>query len=316
MQITRRNTLMMAGAVIGGLAAPSILRAQTLGKIRLGYPPQVDSVPFWTAADNGFFKEAGVDVELVPVGLTAMVPGVASGSIDLVQVNSVQAIQAIDSGLPLTLVCGAYVLPAVGNLSLSLPVNSTITKPEELLGKRIGTPSFGSILLYMFNYWCHEHGIDYKQFKYVEMDGPTQRDLMKRGEIDAALSYDPWYAMMKEEGTVRKFVDFYENTPKGTMVSGLLATQEWASDNVDLLNAFRRAMVKGADLAMKDRDGARRTLQKWTKMTDQIAAKIEIPNYSPEIGEQNLEHILKVMKQQELLTGDLTAKDVVWPWAV
>lgn len=315
MRLTRRAALALGGATLGALSAPSILRAQTT-KIRMGYPAQVDTVPYWLAQDHGFFAEEGIEFEFIPVGLSAMVPSVAAGSVELVQVNSVQAIQAIDAGLPLTFVTGSYVLPAVGNLSLAKAVGAPLEKPEDLLGKRIATPSFGSILLYMFNFWYDEQGLDYRELDWIEADGPTQRDMFARGELDAGLLYDPFYAMALGDGTVEKFIDFYADTPAGTMVSGQLATTDWAQGNPEAVAAFRRATVKGAALAAAEPETAKAALKSWAKLTDEIGALIAIPNYSPEIRPENFDHVLKVMKLQDMLTTEIGLDRIALPWSV
>lgn len=313
---TRRTTLALGGATLGLLAAPSLLRAQSMTKIRLGYPPQVDTVPYWIAQDRGFFAEEGLEVDFIPVGLSAMVPSVASGSVDVVQVNSVQGIQAIDAGLPLTFVTGSYVLPAVGNLSLAKAVGAQLEKPEDLLGKRIATPSFGSILLYMFNYWYDQQGLDYRALDWIEADGPTQRDMFARGELDAGLLYDPFYAMALRDGEVEKFIDFYADTPAGTMVSGQLAMTDWAEGNAETVAAFRRATIKGATLAAAEPEVAKAALKTWAKLSDEIGSLIAIPNYSPEIRPENFEHVLRVMQLQDMLATEITLDQVALPWSV
>jgi NitT/TauT family transport system substrate-binding protein len=62
----RRDWLKLGGALAAStLAAPSILRAQTTGpKIRMGYWPIAAGLPFYAAVQLGFFKEAGLDVEV------------------------------------------------------------------------------------------------------------------------------------------------------------------------------------------------------------------------------------------------------------
>lgn len=64
---TRRKILsgVAAVAALGTLGAPAIVRAQTGPKIRIGYWPIAAGLPFYTAVELGYFKEAGVNVEVL-----------------------------------------------------------------------------------------------------------------------------------------------------------------------------------------------------------------------------------------------------------
>jgi NitT/TauT family transport system substrate-binding protein len=62
--LSRRKLVQAGGAalMIGALGAP-VVRAQSGPKIRIGYWPIAAGLPFYTAIERGFFKEAGLDVE-------------------------------------------------------------------------------------------------------------------------------------------------------------------------------------------------------------------------------------------------------------
>ncbi len=63
-----RRQLLQAGAataVLGILGAPAIVRAQSGPKIRIGYWPIAAGLPFYSAVELGYFKEAGLNVEVL-----------------------------------------------------------------------------------------------------------------------------------------------------------------------------------------------------------------------------------------------------------
>jgi len=63
---TRRRLL--AGAAAGvafvGIGAPAVIRAQSTPKIRIGYWPIAAGLPFYAAVELGYFKQAGLEVEV------------------------------------------------------------------------------------------------------------------------------------------------------------------------------------------------------------------------------------------------------------
>lgn len=62
---SQRRQLLQAGAAgLAVLAAPAIVRAQGAAKIRVGYWPIAAGLPFYAAVEQGYFKAAGVEVEV------------------------------------------------------------------------------------------------------------------------------------------------------------------------------------------------------------------------------------------------------------
>ena len=62
---SRRHLLKTTAAAASVLAMPSIVRAQTGPKIRVGYWPIAAGLPFYAAVELGYFKDAGVNVEVI-----------------------------------------------------------------------------------------------------------------------------------------------------------------------------------------------------------------------------------------------------------
>ncbi len=62
----RRSVLKSVAAVAatGALGMPALVRAQAGPKIRVGYWPIAAGLPFYAAVELGYFKEAGLDVEV------------------------------------------------------------------------------------------------------------------------------------------------------------------------------------------------------------------------------------------------------------
>ena len=67
------------------LGAPALVRAQAGPKIRIGYWPIAAGLPFYAAVEQGYFKEAGLDVEALKFAgaqqvMEAMLSGRSDGS--------------------------------------------------------------------------------------------------------------------------------------------------------------------------------------------------------------------------------------------
>jgi NitT/TauT family transport system substrate-binding protein len=312
--LSRRFALKLAGGLFGTLAAPAILRAQTPHRIRIGYNTAVDFVGAFLAEDQGIFRRNGIQVEMSPVGPTAMVPSVVTNSVDMVTLSSLPSIQAIDAGLPMTMIVGGQVLPCTGNIGMMARVGANLKTPEDLFGKRLAVPALNNIMLYMFNYWFSQKGLDYRRLKWIEAPAVNYRDMMRRGEIDAALLFDPYFQMLRKEGIATDFIDFYDKAPPGVVVGGYQANRDWVKANPEAVAAFRASLEEGSALALRDHALARTSITKWTRMSLELVETIAVPNLLPRVQASNLDYVLTVMRQQGLLKTNITAENILWPW--
>jgi len=63
--IQRRQLLQAGAAGLATLAAPALVRAADAPKVRIGYWPIAAGLPFYAAVEQGYFKSAGLDVEVL-----------------------------------------------------------------------------------------------------------------------------------------------------------------------------------------------------------------------------------------------------------
>ncbi|MCI9868340.1 ABC transporter substrate-binding protein [Rhizobium skierniewicense] len=313
-KITRRSALALSGLALGSLAAPSLLRAQDLKPIRFGFYPAVDFVGAFLAKDKGIFEKNGIDFQLTPMSATAIVPALVTNSMDIGTLNMIPTLQSIDAGLPISMIAGGQRLPATGNIGLMARAGAGLKEPADLYGRRLATPALNNIMLYMFNYWFKQKGLDPKKLKWIEVPPVNYSDMMKRGEIDAALNFDPFFFLMKEEGVAVPFVNFFENAPDGVVVGGYQANAGWTAKNPEVVAKFRASLVQGSELAMADHDLAYESIAKWTKMDISLVKKMAVPNLSPRVEPTNLDYVFTVMRDQGLLKTGLTADKALTPW--
>jgi NitT/TauT family transport system substrate-binding protein len=141
--VTRRKVLQTSGAALSVLAAPAIVRAQGSPKIRIGYWPIAAGLPFYAAVELGYFKEAGVNVEVLRFAaaqqiMEAMLSDRADGSANGTGSGNL-AIGEIAAPGSFKIFCAnpsnaKFVLDQV-----LVPVASTAKTMADLKGKRVGS---------------------------------------------------------------------------------------------------------------------------------------------------------------------------------
>ena len=140
---SRRKVLITAGVALGALAAPGVLRAQTGPKIRVGYWPIAAGLPFYAAVELGYFKEAGVNVEVIRLaGAQQIMEGMLADRID-------GCANGTGSG---NIAVGELAAPGSFKIFCSnpsnvknvldqviVPINSTVKVMADLKGKKVGS---------------------------------------------------------------------------------------------------------------------------------------------------------------------------------
>jgi NitT/TauT family transport system substrate-binding protein len=110
--LNRRHVVQSGLAAVGSLAAPPLLRAQGKPPIKIRYNEVVRSIlyaPSYVALTQGYFKEAGLDIELSTAqGGDKSVAALLSGSADIALIGPESAIyvQNSDSPTKIPIFCG------------------------------------------------------------------------------------------------------------------------------------------------------------------------------------------------------------------
>ncbi|MDO8442037.1 MAG: ABC transporter substrate-binding protein [Polaromonas sp.] len=140
---SRRKVLQTGAAVLGALGMPAIVRAQAGTKIRVGYWPIAAGLPFYAAVELGYFKEAGLNVEVLKfAGAQQIMEGMLSDRCDASANGTGSANIAIgEIAAPGTFKIFCSNPSNVKNVldEVIVPVGSSAKTMADLKGKRIGS---------------------------------------------------------------------------------------------------------------------------------------------------------------------------------
>mgnify|MGYP002347436961 CR=1 FL=1 len=124
---------------LAACAAPPAPAASPLTAVRLpvGYIPNVQFAPLYVAIEKGYYREAGIDLNLDYSFETDAVALTGANQLPFAVVSGEQVLLGRAQGLPLVYVMNWYQNFPVG---VSAKADSGILQPADLKGKRIGTP--------------------------------------------------------------------------------------------------------------------------------------------------------------------------------
>lgn len=244
MQVAARFLLVLT---VFGVLLPGGCKSGTAsasGKVRVAYIGLSCEAPIFVAYEKGFFKEEGLDVELVKTDWDSMKDGLGLGRFDATHTLVAYVLKPIEQGLDVKLTGGIH----RGCLRVQAGVKTGIKSVEDLRGKRIATGNMGSPPFIFTNRVLAAHGIDpATDVKWVVFPPDAQMLALDNGQIDAVCDSEPIGTLMLNSGKVRTIADEARDAPYDeeyccvVSLSGKFAARDPAA-----AAKVTRALLKGA----------------------------------------------------------------------
>lgn len=220
-------------------------------KLPMGYIPNIQFAPFYVAIEKGYFRQAGIDLELDYKFETDGVALVGAGELPFAVVSGEQVLLARAQGLPVTYVAAWYQEYPVSVVARS---ELGVLIPQDLQGKKIGLPG-----LFGANYVGLRALLS--EAKMSESDvtldaiGFNQVELLAAGEQDIVVGYvanEPIQLRARgiavTEIRVADYVQLASN--------GILANEQVIAENPALVRAFVGAFLQGLADTLADPEEA------------------------------------------------------------
>ena len=166
--------------------APETAISRPLAKVtcRLDWTPGAEHSFLYLAKDKGYFKDAGLDVEIqAGDGSTTSAKLVGNGAVDFALCSGDSAMMAVSAGAPLKVLAVLYPEPPTVILSRKA---RNITKPKDLEGKKYGA-YFKSTTHKQFLAFCKANDVDLSKVQVIGTAAKAE-DILTDG-VDASSGY-------------------------------------------------------------------------------------------------------------------------------
>ena len=226
------------------------------GSLKLAHSTWVGYGPFYIARDKGFFKEEGVDVELVIMEDTPIKMGaLMAGQIDLVA-------STVDE-FPIYMKPGKmlhYVL-AVDNSKGGdgVVANKDITSIKDLKGKKVAFEQ-GSVSQFFLNALLKDNGMTEADIEPVNMAATDAGVAFAAKQVDAAVTWEP--ALSQGAKSEHGHMLLTSADKPGLITDVVATTAETAVAKKDDIAAFVRAWYKAVDYSKSNPDDANAIMAK------------------------------------------------------
>jgi ABC-type nitrate/sulfonate/bicarbonate transport system substrate-binding protein len=305
--------LAVALAVVA-LLVPTGARAQTLPTLRIAAVPADGFAEAYYALDMGFFKKAGLDVDVQTFANgTAATIALASGAADVGITSPVNLVPAIERGVPFTLIAGG------GLYTTNAPVvvmdvakDSSFKTASDLEGKTIGVSGLNDIMQVSTVAWLASHGADPAKVRFVEVPFPQMGAALARGTVDAAVISEPSLTIARNNGLTRDFAKVYDAMSTEVMNGAWFTTMPFAQKNPELIKRFQAAIYETAKWANKNHDRSAQILEKYSKIDAHTAQTMTRSTYADSLPASSVQPSLDAAFKNHMIQKPFDANDMIY----
>lgn len=310
--LTRREVLVALGgtlAALSGTLRPSrSALAAELPILHVGMIPIFVVAPHVVADRMGWFAEQGIAVTTQPVQSGNIgIPGLISGSFDILYANSVAVLTALERGIDLRIIAEGTRIP------MTPPDPATLLQREgggmhtgkDLEGKTIAVTTKFDIQWLIAQEWVKRTGGDPSKVNYREVPLPSMLDSLANKQVDAVMAIDPFLAIGLSDPRF-ELVDWCQSKVMPGMPSSMwVIAGEEAKNKADLIRAYMRGFYKGAawvNQHLGDADYST-LVASYTRTDPNLLAKMTLSKQPLSVDPKAIERVAVLMKENGLLHG-------------
>ncbi|WP_210246258.1 aliphatic sulfonate ABC transporter substrate-binding protein [Aureimonas fodinaquatilis] len=304
-------------ALVTGLLTTIAQPAAAADVLRIGYMAFVPYSAILLARENGWVEEElaksgreDVKVEWAQfAGGPPVNEAFASGAIDVAALGDSPAIAGHAAGIDTRLVGLAYKGGAAQ--ALLVKSDSEYQTVSELAGKNVATLRGGNVhelLVLVLN----EAGLEISDVEFVNLGLQDMETSLLRGDIQAALVWDPVFTRLETEGKARVLRD---GAGLKNNLNPVVASADLIETDPDLVKAYLNALNRGADFIRENPEEAANTLSPIFALTpDQLLVAFERSEFSPQVTDEveaEITRSIAFMLENRLIRQSFEVNDFV-----
>lgn len=282
----------------------------------VGTIPNPSDVAVYLGNDQGFFADAGLDVQpKIATGFAPNLASVINGESQVGFAAVVPLIVAKSKGAPVTIVAGADKAPEEYDPDTDpdrvfAAADSDIYSPKDLEGKTVAVNALGSIQDLGIKIMVEKDGGDPDKVKFLTLASNDMASAIKAGRVDAGALSEPFSTAADEAGLSPLFSYVTSPTP-GAPVGAFFTSDATAEQNPDLMDRFTRALDDANQYAESHPEAVRDELGDYTKIPEDMIAKIHTFEYRSRIPDEQISRLSDLLIEYGYMKKPVTGEDIL-----
>jgi NitT/TauT family transport system substrate-binding protein len=248
-------------------------------QFRLNWTLYGEHAPFFVALDKGFYKDEGLDVEILEgSGSTTVAQLVANNTNPVAYVDAATMMRGVVAGMPIK--AAGVTLQQSPMAFIYRADKARPTKIDEIKGSRIAITA-GDASLAIFTAFMGKLGMKVDDVQMITVSTAAAKEqAVLNGQADSLLGYfmDQGPRMQLQSGVKMGWTRLYDMAGVTTLSSAYVVNTDWLKDpkNQDILKRFLRASQRGWQYTSDHRDEAADIFVKHAPVFTKEIAVLEI----------------------------------------
>ena len=261
--------------------------------IQFGTLPVIQALPLFVAAEKGYFKEAGINVELVPFN-SAMEKDVAlsAGQISGYFGDMITPMVLTANGTLVKIVATYFNTKNEQRMFAILAAPKYPSKDLQAIAAAGIACSSNTMLEYLMVRLLEKKNIPANKINLVEVKSiPIRLQMLMSDQVPAAILPEPLVTLAQMKGA-RVMID---DSGTGMSATVLVFNDQFIAKNPEMVTAFLGAVQKANDFINQNPEQVRPIMNRECKIPEPLQQSFTIPKF-PKLNVPQSEEVMDVYK--------------------
>lgn len=274
--------------------------------IQFGTLPVIQALPLFVAAEKGYFKEAGLNVELVPFN-SAMEKDVAmsAGQISGYFGDMITPMVLTANGTLVKIVATYFNIKNEQRMFAILAAPKYPKKDLQSLASAGIACSSNTMLDYLMTRLLEKKGIAANKINLVEVKSiPIRLQMLMSEQVPAAILPEPLVTLAEMKGA-QVMID---DRGTGMTATVLVFSDQFLAKNPDTVKTFLKVVEKANDFINQNPDQVRPIMNRECKMPEPLQQSFTIPKF-PKLNIPRTEEVMDVytwLRDKNVIKTEMT----------
>jgi NitT/TauT family transport system substrate-binding protein len=318
----RRIEALGSLAITAGAAAlaPAVAGAQaTPFRVTLASSANDDVTPVLYALSKGWFRDAGLDIDLqASTNGAAVAAAVAGGTVDFGRSNVVPLITAHARGIPFTLVApsGSYFDGAGSSGRVIVNKSSAVQRPRDLNGLVVSVASLNDIQTIAARAWIDKDGGNSASVKFLEANGQESAVALDTGRIDAASLVAPLLTQLVDTGKYRVLGDPTSGVASRLIEAAWFSLTAYTAKNPAVVKKFSTIVGRASAFCNDHPEQTVGLLAAFSKIDAAVIAHAPRDKYDLTLVPSDLQPLIDASARYGVIPRSFDAREFIDPNAL